>query len=99
MIDIECREEALEYPMESFGEGLKRKGAIQAGPGCTITKRDIKDAFRIVPVAEDNQYLLAFQYRMQGGGIGVSNGELRRGVEEKGCRCEAKGEAASDVNT
>jgi hypothetical protein len=22
---------------------------IQAGPGCTITKRDIKDAFRIVP--------------------------------------------------
>ncbi|KAJ5283407.1 hypothetical protein N7505_001387 [Penicillium chrysogenum] len=35
---------------------------IQAGPGCTITKRDIKDAFRIVPVAEDNQYLLAFQW-------------------------------------
>jgi hypothetical protein len=35
---------------------------------------------------------------MQGGGIGVSNGELRRGVEEKGCRCEAKGEAASDVS-
>ncbi|KAJ5874994.1 uncharacterized protein N7529_003424 [Penicillium soppii] len=27
---------------------------IQAGPGCTIIKRDIKDAFRIVPVTEDN---------------------------------------------
>jgi hypothetical protein len=35
---------------------------IQAGPGCTIIKRDIKDAFRIVPVAEDNQHLLAFQW-------------------------------------
>lgn len=34
----------------------------QAGPGCTIIKRDIKDAFRIVPVAEDNQHLLAFQW-------------------------------------
>ncbi|KAJ5124315.1 uncharacterized protein N7515_008140 [Penicillium bovifimosum] len=35
--------------------------SIQAGPGCTIIKRDIKDAFRIVPVAEDN-HLLAFQW-------------------------------------
>ncbi|KAG2005332.1 hypothetical protein GB937_008875 [Aspergillus fischeri] len=35
---------------------------IKAGPGCTIIKRDIKDAFRIVPVAEDNQHLLAFQW-------------------------------------
>ncbi|KAJ5215290.1 uncharacterized protein N7498_001697 [Penicillium cinerascens] len=35
---------------------------IQSSPGCTIIKRDIKDAFRIVPVAEDNQYLLAFQW-------------------------------------
>ncbi|KAJ5778452.1 hypothetical protein N7520_001698 [Penicillium odoratum] len=35
---------------------------IQAGRGCTIIKRDIKDAFRIVPVAEDNQHLLAFQW-------------------------------------
>ncbi|KAI9038001.1 uncharacterized protein KD926_011433 [Aspergillus affinis] len=35
---------------------------IQTGPGCTITKRDIKDAFRIVPTAEDNQHLLAFQW-------------------------------------
>ena len=34
----------------------------QAGLGCTIIKRDIKDAFRIVPVAEDNQHLLAFQW-------------------------------------
>ncbi|KAJ5904837.1 uncharacterized protein N7473_001753 [Penicillium subrubescens] len=34
----------------------------QAGPGCTIIKRDIKDAFRIVPVAEDNQHPLAFQW-------------------------------------
>ena len=33
---------------------------IKAGPGCTIIKRDIKDAFRIVPIAEDNQHLLAF---------------------------------------
>jgi hypothetical protein len=35
---------------------------IQAGPGCIIIKRDIKDAFRIVPIAEDNQHLLAFQW-------------------------------------
>lgn len=35
---------------------------VQAGPGCTIIKRDIKDAFRIVPVAEDNQHLLAFRW-------------------------------------
>ncbi|KAJ5413721.1 hypothetical protein N7509_000348 [Penicillium cosmopolitanum] len=35
---------------------------IQAGLGCVIIKRDIKDAFRIVPVAEDNQHLLAFQW-------------------------------------
>ncbi|KAJ5557676.1 hypothetical protein N7513_003262 [Penicillium frequentans] len=35
---------------------------IQAGRGCTIIKRDIKDAFRIVPVAEDNQHLFAFQW-------------------------------------
>ncbi|KAJ5894645.1 hypothetical protein N7495_006336 [Penicillium taxi] len=35
---------------------------IQAGPGCTIIKRDIKDAFRIIPVAKDNQHLLAFQW-------------------------------------
>ncbi|EED11627.1 conserved hypothetical protein [Talaromyces stipitatus ATCC 10500] len=35
---------------------------IKAGSGCTIIKRDIKDAFRIVPVAQDNQYLLAFQW-------------------------------------
>ncbi|KAK9848349.1 hypothetical protein MYU51_016749 [Penicillium brevicompactum] len=34
----------------------------QAGPGCTIIKRDIKDAFQIVPVAEDNQHLLDFQW-------------------------------------
>jgi hypothetical protein len=34
----------------------------KAGPGCTIIKqRDIKDAFRIVPVAKDNQHLLPFQ--------------------------------------
>jgi hypothetical protein len=25
MIDIECREEALEYPMESFGEGSRSR--------------------------------------------------------------------------
>ena len=30
----------------------------QAGPGC---RRDTKDAFRMVSVAEDNQHLLAFQ--------------------------------------
>jgi hypothetical protein len=35
---------------------------IKAGPGCTIIKRDIKDAFRMVPVAKDNQHLLAFQW-------------------------------------
>ncbi|KAJ5195502.1 uncharacterized protein N7498_008940 [Penicillium cinerascens] len=35
---------------------------IQAGLGCTIIKRNIKDAFRIVPVAENNQHLLAFQW-------------------------------------
>ena len=34
----------------------------QAGPGCTIIKRDIKDAFRIVPIAEGNQHLLAFRW-------------------------------------
>lgn len=34
----------------------------QAGHGCTIIKRDIQDAFRIVPVAEDNRHLLAFQW-------------------------------------
>ncbi|OKO92884.1 hypothetical protein PENSUB_12565 [Penicillium subrubescens] len=38
------------------------KQVIQAGLGCIIIKRDIKDAFRIVPVAEDNQHLLAFQW-------------------------------------
>ena len=27
--------------------------------GCTIIKRDIKDAFRIVPITKDNQYLLS----------------------------------------
>ena len=34
----------------------------QAGPGCTIIKRDIKDALRIVPIAEGNQHLLAFRW-------------------------------------
>ncbi|KAJ6000957.1 hypothetical protein N7481_001366 [Penicillium waksmanii] len=38
------------------------KQVTQAGLGCIIIKRDIKDAFRIVPVAEDNQHLLAFQW-------------------------------------
>lgn len=37
------------------------KQVTQAGLGCIIIKRDIKDAFRIVPIAEDNQHLLAFQ--------------------------------------
>lgn len=36
---------------------------IQAGAGCPIVKRDIKDSFRIVPVSEDNQHLLAFQWK------------------------------------
>lgn len=35
---------------------------LQAGAGCNIIKRDIKTSFRIVPVAEDNQHFLAFQW-------------------------------------
>ncbi|KAJ5400295.1 hypothetical protein N7465_010784 [Penicillium sp. CMV-2018d] len=35
---------------------------IQAGPGCATIKRDIKYAFRIVPIAEDNHHLLAFRW-------------------------------------
>lgn len=36
---------------------------MQAGAGCTIVKSDIKDSFRMVPVSEDNQHLLAFQWK------------------------------------
>lgn len=36
---------------------------LKAGRGCTIVKRDIRDAFRMVPVAADDQWLLGFCWR------------------------------------
>jgi hypothetical protein len=36
---------------------------LQAGRGCTIVKRDIRDAFRMVPVAINDQWLLGFCWR------------------------------------
>jgi hypothetical protein len=35
----------------------------QAGRGCTLIKRDIKDAFRNIPVAPAHQWLLRFMWR------------------------------------
>lgn len=48
--------------MISLGPLDKALTRAHRTPGCIIIKRDIKDAFRIVPIAEDNQYLLAFQW-------------------------------------
>ena len=38
---------------------------IQAGRGYLIIKRDIKEAFRIVPVASHQQWLLSFSWNGQ----------------------------------
>ena len=35
---------------------------VQAGRGCLIMKRDVKEAFRIVPVASHQQWLLSFSW-------------------------------------
>lgn len=36
---------------------------LAAGPGCTLLKRDMKDAFRIIPVAPHQRWLLGFFWR------------------------------------
>ena len=36
---------------------------LQAGRGCTIIKRDIRDAFRMVPVATNDRWLLGFGWK------------------------------------
>jgi hypothetical protein len=36
---------------------------IRAGRGCTIIKKDIKDAFRNIPVAPQHQWLLGFFWK------------------------------------
>ena len=36
---------------------------IQVGRGCTLVKKDIKDAFRNIPVAPANQWLLGFMWK------------------------------------
>jgi len=36
---------------------------LQAGRGCTIIKRDIRDAFRMVPVAANDRWLLGFGWK------------------------------------
>ena len=38
---------------------------VQAGRGCLIIKRDIQEAFRIVPVAPHQQWLLGFSWEEQ----------------------------------
>ena len=38
---------------------------VAAGRGCLLVKRDIKDAFRNVPVAPHNQWLLGFEWNGQ----------------------------------
>lgn len=38
---------------------------LTAGQHCTIIKKDIADAFRNIPVATDNQWLLGFQWEKQ----------------------------------
>jgi Reverse transcriptase (RNA-dependent DNA polymerase) len=35
---------------------------LEAGKGCTLLKKDIKDAFRIIPVAVANRWLLGFSW-------------------------------------
>jgi hypothetical protein len=45
MIDIECREEALEYPMESLGKEIEEKGCR-----CEAKGEAAFDISRIVPL-------------------------------------------------
>ena len=36
---------------------------LEAGPGCIIMKRDMKDAFRVIPVAPHHRWLLGFSWK------------------------------------
>jgi hypothetical protein len=42
---------------------------LKAGRGCTIVKRDIRDAFRLVPVAADDSWALLEGSFLSGAGI------------------------------